>query len=132
MAARVKVSIPVDAQRDAEFDRAFELLRGLVDLSAADVEFPVRGNTVYTTSVVLWMLVSQRMNPDRSLAAAVKRLIDEPPEFLPQNHQRVQKRALSRGTGGYSRARSRLQRDAAQWLAERVSESLIEIGRAHV
>ncbi len=31
MAARVKVSVVVDPQREAEFDRAFELLRELVD-----------------------------------------------------------------------------------------------------
>ncbi len=67
LAARVKVSVVVDAQRDAEFDRAFELLRDLVDWSAADREFSVRGNSVYTISVVLWMLVSQRMNPKGSL-----------------------------------------------------------------
>ena len=54
MAARVKVGVVVDPQREAEFDRAFELLQGLVDWSAADREISVRGNSVYTTSVVLW------------------------------------------------------------------------------
>ena len=67
MAARVKVRLSVDPARDAEFDRAFELLCDLVDWSAADQQFAVRGNSVYTTSVVLWMLVSQRMSPERSL-----------------------------------------------------------------
>lgn len=76
MAARVQVRIAVDAQREAEFDRALELLRELVDWSAADREFPRRENAVYTTSVVLWMLVSQRMNPEGSLETAVKRLTD--------------------------------------------------------
>lgn len=124
MAARVKVDFPIDPARDAEFDRAFELLRDLVDWSAADQEFPVRGNAVYTTGVVLWMLVSQRMNPERSLESAVKRLIDTQPDFLPRN-KRLTEKTLSRATGGYSRARSRLQRNAAQWFAERVRDSLI-------
>ena len=119
-----KVSIAVDPQRDAEFDRAFESLRGLVDWSAADQEFSVRKNSVYTTSVVLWMLVSQRMNPEASLEAAVKRLIDTQPDFLPRN-KRVIEGTLSFGTGSYSRARSRMPRRAATWFAERVSQSLI-------
>lgn len=125
MAARVKVDFPVDPARDAEFDRAFELLRDLVDWSAADQQFPMRGNAVYTTGVVLWMLVSQRMAPERSLESAVKRLIDTQPDFLPRN-KRITKKTLSNATGGYSRARSRLQREAAKWFAERVRDSLIE------
>lgn len=122
MAARVKVHFPVDPSRDAEFDRAFELLRDLVDWSAVDQEFPVRGNAVYTTGVVLWMLVSQRMSPERSLESAVKRLIDTQPDFLPDN-KRLTEKTLSKATGGYSRARSRLQREAAPWFAERVRDS---------
>ena len=58
MVARVVVTVPIDPQQEAEFDRALELLREFVDWTAADVEFPARGNAVYTTSVVLWMLVS--------------------------------------------------------------------------
>ena len=125
MAARKKVEVAVDPARDAEFDRAFELLRDLVDWSAVDQQFPVRGNAVYTTGVVLWMLVSQRMSPERSLESAVKRLIDTQPDFLPDN-KRITEKTLSNATGGYSRARSRLQREAAQWFAERVRDSLIE------
>ena len=123
MAARIPVKVPIDPQQDAEFDRAFELLRELVDWSAADREFPMRGNAVYTTSVVLWMLVSQRMNPERTLESAVKRLIETQPDFLPCN-KRVFEKTLSNGTGSYSRARTRLPREAAKWFAERVSQSL--------
>lgn len=122
----VKDRVSVDPVRDAQFDRAFELLRELVDWSAADQEFPVRENAVYTTRVVLWMLVSQRMNPEASLEAAVKRLLDSQPEFLPRN-KRVLEDTLSGGTGSYSRARSRLPRRAAQWFAEQVSQSLIQL-----
>ena len=113
MAARIVVKVPIDPQQDAEFDRAWELLRELVDWSAADREFPRHGNAVETTSVVLWMLVSQRRNPERSWESAVKRLIDTPPDFLPR-HKRVFEETLSQGTGSYSRARTRWQRDAAQ------------------
>ena len=81
------------------------------------------GNAVYATSVVLWMLVSQRMNPERSLA--LKRMLDTQPDFLRRN-KRITEKTLSNATGRYRHARSRLQRDAAKWFAERVRDSLIE------
>ena len=85
---------------------------------------PWRGNAVYVTRVVLWMLVSQRMNPERSWESAVKRLIQTQPDFLPRN-KRVFEHPLSEATGSYRRARTRLQRAAAEWFARRVSEALI-------
>lgn len=87
-------------------------LRDLVDWSAVDQQIPVRGDAVYTRGVVVWMLVSQRMSPERSLESAAKRLIDTQPDFLPHN-KRLTKKTLSNCTGGYSRPRSRLQRVAA-------------------
>jgi hypothetical protein len=120
-----KRDIPVDPASDARFDRAFEQLRQLVDLDWADQRYPVRNNAVYTTSVVLWMLVYQRMNPDNSLEAAVKKLLRSPPDFLPKN-KRVEEGTLSTNTSGYSQARSRMPAEAARWFAHQVSQSLIE------
>jgi len=80
-------------------------LRDLVDWSAVDQQIPVRGDAVYTRGVVVWMLVSQRMSPERSLESAAKRLIDTQPDFLPDN-KRLTKKTLSNATGGYGRARS--------------------------
>lgn len=123
MAAKKKV--PVDPDRDAQFDRAFERLTELVDLGQADELHPVRGNAVYTSSVVLWMLVYQRMNPDSSLEAAVKKLIASRPDFLPDN-KRIADGTLSSNTSTYSQARSRLPCDVAEWFARQVSQSLID------
>ena len=80
---------------------------------------------MYSTSIVLWMLVYQRMNRDSSLEAAVKMLLETSPSFLPQN-KRVDEGTLSPNTGAYSRARKRLPLDAAYCMADRVSQSLIE------
>ena len=115
MAARIQ--IPVDPLRDAEFDRAFELLRGLVDGSAIDREFSLRENAVDITSVVLWRLVSQWRNPAGSLEATVQPLMESQHDFLPRN-KRVLEQTLSAGTGSYRRARSRLPRRAAEWFAQ--------------
>jgi len=124
MVARRRV-VAVDAKSDARFDRAFEFLKTTIDLSQADAEHPVRSNAVYTTSVVLWMLVYQRMNPDTSLEAAVKKLIHSKPDFLP-NNKRVTEGTLSTNTSTYSQARTGMPLQAAEWFAQQVSQSLID------
>lgn len=118
-------TVPVDPEMDARFDRAFETLSQLVDIEHADKLHPVRANAIYTSSVVLWMLVYQRMNPDTSLEAAVKKLIDSKPAFLPEN-KRITEGTLSTNTGSYSQARTKLPRSVAEWFAGQVSQSLID------
>lgn len=114
----------VDVERDAEFDRAFLKLQELVDLTQTDRLHPSRGNAVYTTSVVLWMLVYQRMSSDSSLEAAVKKLVNSQPTLLSRN-KRIVEQTLSSDTGAYSKARSRMPLSVASWFAEQVSQSLI-------
>ena len=114
-----------DGECDCRFDEAFALLGDLFDPTEADERFPVRGNAVYRTCVVVWMLVYQRMHPDKSLEAAVKHLIDSRPSFLPEN-KRVRQKTLSSNTSSFSDARKRLPREAAEWFSSRVSQSLID------
>jgi len=116
---------PSDSRWDVEFDRAFEQLSQLVDFDDVDRMFPVAPNGIYTTALVLWMLVYQRMSSDSSLEAAVKKMIEARPVFLRPN-KRVEEGTLSSATGTYSRARTRMPLEAAKWLAEGVSQSLID------
>ena len=117
--------VPSDPRLDIDFDRAFEQLSQLVDFDQIDQMFPVAPNGIYTTALVLWMLVYQRMSSDSSLEAAVKKMIEAKPVFLRQN-KRVEQGTLSTATGAYSRARTRMPLEAAKWLAEGVSQSLID------
>jgi hypothetical protein len=117
--------IPSDSRLDVDFDRAFEQLRQLVDFDQVDEMFPVAANGIYTTALVLWMLVYQRMSEDSSLEAAIKKMLETRPEFLRQN-KRLEEGTLSTSTGAYSRARTRMPLEAANWLAEGVSQALIE------
>ena len=119
------LQVPGDSERDVEFDRAFEQLTELIDFSDVDQRHPRRANAVYTTSVVLWMLVYQRMKTDTSLAASVKQLIRANPAFLPDN-RRITEGKLSADSGGYSKARSKTPLEAVRWFAEFVSDSLID------
>lgn len=111
-------------QQSEDFDKAFELLRDLVDLRAADEHFPRRANSVYTSCVVLWMLIYQRLKPDASLEAAVKHLRETKPSYLPHN-KRLTEGTLSGATGGYSRARSELPLEAVEWFAGQVCQSIV-------
>mgnify|MGYP000879980035 CR=1 FL=1 len=117
--------VVTDPVAELEFERAFALLRTLVDFEEVERLHPSRGNAVYTTSVVLWMLIYQRLSPERSLEAAVKQLLENPPDLVPTN-KRVTDGTLSTASGAYSRARTRMPDAASRWLAERVSQSLIE------
>lgn len=110
---------------DEEFDRAFLLLDELIDLREVDEFHPHRSNAVYTSCVILWMLIYQRLKPDSSLEAAVKHLIETRPNYLPDN-KRVREGKLSLSTGGYSRARSNLPLEVVQWFSQEVSRSIID------
>lgn len=105
--------------------QAFGLLEQTIDLNAADACWPSAPQAVLTTSVVLWLLVLQRMQPQLTLETALKRLLQsQPPLGSPAQQARRQK--LSESTGGYSRARGRLDVAAVEWLAQQVAQSLIE------
>ena len=110
--------------QQAEFDRAFERLESLVNLSDANELFQQRAHTVYTASVVLWMLVHQRLRPDASLESAVKHLIETRPDYLPEN-KRLDQGKLSTATGSYSVARQRLPLEVVRWFADEVSGGII-------
>ena len=112
---KVVRSVPVDPVLDLEFDKAFALLRTLVDFAEAERLHPSRDNAVYTTSVILWKLVFQRLNPEVSLEAAVKHLIENPPDLLPDNI-RVSEGTISTNTGDYRQARKRMPTEAARWV----------------
>lgn len=107
-----------------EFDQAFELLGGLVDLSAADELYPKRANAVYTSCVVLWMLIYQRLKPDASLEVAVKHLLETRPAYLPSN-KRLKEGKLSKSTSAYSQARSDLPLEIVEWFAGEVSRAIV-------
>lgn len=109
---------------EAEFDRAFELLVDLIDLEDADQLFEQRAHTVYTASVVLWMLVYQRLKPDASLENAVKHLLETRPKHLPEN-KRLHEGKLSTNSSSYSVARSRLPIEVVRWFADEVCHGII-------
>lgn len=116
---------PPVKQQDAQFCRAFEQLNTLVDWGQFEIEFPRRENAVFSNSVILLMLLFQRMCPDKSLEATVKKLLDFAPNLLPADHKRVREGTLSNNPSGYSKARKKCPLLAVQKVAQTVSQSLI-------
>lgn len=117
--------LAVELEQDRQFCLAFEQLRTLIDWAEIDREFPTRGNAVFTNSVVILMLLYQRMCPDKSLEATVKRIIEFGPHLLPQN-KRVTQGTLSSSSGAYAKRRKVCPLEAVRGLAERVSQVLID------
>jgi hypothetical protein len=74
--------VPSDSRLDVEFDQAFEQLRQFLDFEELDVKYPLAANGIYTSTLVAWMLVYQRISTDSSLEAAVKKMIEAKPAFL--------------------------------------------------
>ena len=107
-----------------DFDRAFELLCDLVDFEEADQLFVQRAHTVFTASVVLWMLVYQRLKPDTSLENTVKHLLETQPQHLPAN-KRLSEGKLSSSSSSYSVARKRLPLEVVKWLADEVCDGIV-------
>jgi hypothetical protein len=73
-------------------------------------------NRVYTPIVTLWAMVSQVLDPDKSLSNAVKRLVS----WLAA----AGVECPSHDTGAYSKARQRLPEGVLQRLVPEVAESL--------
>lgn len=121
-----------DEQRDAQFCRAFEQLSTMVDWKQIDREFPRRENAVYSNCLVVSLLLYQRMCPDKSLEATVKKLLEYAPHLLPAEHKRVREGALSSDPSGYGKARSKCPLLAVKKVAQAVSDTLIDSTTASV
>ena len=117
-------AVAVSPKQAAEFDQAFELLNMLVDLRLADELLPLGRGAIYTTSVVLWLLVYQRLHKNATLQAAVKQLLDSASDLCSDN-KRIRDKTLSASTGAYSDARQRLTMEVSEWFADSVSDSII-------
>lgn len=104
---------------------AYELLKRWTDLAEADSLEEWGPATIYKTSVVIWLMLFQRLNPRSSLTDAVLHFIETAPPELRTN-KRLREGTLSDRTGSYSDARHRLTLKVAHWFEDRVSASIID------
>ena len=103
---------------------AYELLKQWTDIGEADSFEELGAAAVYKTSVVLWLMLFQRLNPKSSLRDAVFHFVETAPDELKTN-KRLRENSLSTKNSSYSDARHRLSLKAALWFEERVSSSIV-------
>jgi hypothetical protein len=109
---------------ETELHSAINLLRELIPEEELNRMQPSSPHTVYTTLVTLWMLVLQRLGCGETLTNVVRDVVSDNREILPQN-KRVREGTLSLSSAAYSNARQRLALPTAEYLANRVSHSII-------
>jgi hypothetical protein len=103
---------------------AYELLKQWTNIGDADTFEALGAATVYKTSVVLWLMLFQRLNPKASLLDAVLHFIETAPAELKTN-KRLREGTLSTKSSSFSDARHRISLNAADWFQDRVSSSII-------
>lgn len=108
-----------------ELTQAIETLRDFFSCGQYDELQPRHPNAIYTTSLTLWLLIRQRLGGGQSLRATVKNLIDEMPQFVPDN-KRIRGGLLSANTSSYSDARHRLDLSVVRHALKKFSQSIIE------
>jgi len=79
---------------------------------------------VYTVSVVVWLMISQRLRRNRTLAAAVQGLLQGHADPLLSRCKRVEQGTISAQAAGYCQARQKLPTLVASQVADRLVEQL--------
>jgi len=114
-----------DGRDQAQFNAAFEMLKQWMDIEESDKLQPLGNATVYKTSVVLWLMLFQRLNPDSSLKEAVEHFFTNAPKGMDAN-KRLREGTLSTKSSLFSDARKRLSIEVVEWFQNRLSNSIIE------
>jgi hypothetical protein len=107
-----------------DLDEAVRIFQKLVPTRTLNARQPPDSRAVYTPWIVSWLMVYQRLSGAVTLAAAPGELARLDDDLLPDN-KRGRERSLSANTGGYARARDRLDAEVAEFAADEVSAALI-------
>lgn len=96
---------------DQEWEAVFRLyertMLGAMEYWQQQVQREMR-RSVYTTPVVVWLMIVQRLQPRGTLSSGVGALLSGAADRLLSRCERARQKRISRRTGGYSRARQRL------------------------
>jgi Transposase DDE domain len=111
-------------EQNQSLSAAYELLKQWTNIGEADTFEKLGASAVYKTSVVLWLMLFQRLNPKASLRDAVLHFVETAPAELKTN-KRLREGRLSTKSSSFSDARHRISLIAAHWFEARVSSSII-------
>ncbi len=86
----------------------------------------VRRSTVFNSSVVLWLMILQRLQPNKTLAGAVELLKQgSVSDLFDESGKHVQVGKISGSTGGYSQARQREPLKLVEQVSDRLTKSIV-------
>jgi putative transposase len=80
---------------------------------------------VFTTALVTWLMMTQRLSPKSTLSNAVQEVLEGRPGVLLPSHKRLAQKTLCSNTGAYSNARQRLNLETADKVANRIFQYLM-------
>src|SRR5882724_8168022 len=75
---------------------------------------------IFSLPLVVWLMISQRLDPKATLSTAVQQVVQQWPRTLLSNHKRLREGTVSCHAGAYSDARQAMPLLAAENVADRV------------
>jgi hypothetical protein len=94
------------------------------DRLSKDLRLPVR-QRIFSLPVVVWLMISQRLDAKATLSTAVQQVVQQRPRMLLSDHKRIRERTMSCHTGAYSDARQRMPVVIAEKVADSVFDHLM-------
>jgi putative transposase len=90
-----------------------------------ELHLPAR-KRIFSLPLVVWLMISQRLDPKATLSTAVQQVVQQRPGALLSGHKRIREGTVSCHTGAYSDARQALPVEVAERVADRVMEHLLQ------
>jgi hypothetical protein len=90
-----------------------------------DLGLPAR-QRIFNLPLVVWLMISQRLDPKATLSTAVQQVVQQRPQVLLSNHKRIREGTVSCHTGAYSDARHAMPLVVAEKVADRVLDHLMQ------
>jgi hypothetical protein len=85
-----------------------------------------RHNGVFTLSVVIWLMIFQRLHPKGTLWAAVQEVVRRlAPRLVRRACKRLRQGAVSSHTGAYNQARQKLPLEVVERVSDRIFQQLL-------
>ena len=80
---------------------------------------------IFSLPVVVWLMISQRLDSKATLSTAVLQVVQQQPRVLLSDHKRIREGTVSCHTGAYSDARQAMPLVVAEKVADRVLDHLL-------
>ena len=88
-----------------------------------EFKIPVRVR-IFTLPLVMWLMISQRLDPKGTLSSAVQQVVQRRPRVLLSDHKRIREDKVSCSTTAYCDARHELPLKLIEKVADRVVDQL--------